>query len=73
MANVFDLFKSLLPNSPLLVGTITAVSPGGTSVLLPTGQTILARGPGDVGSTVFVRGGVIEGAAPNLTVVAIEV
>jgi len=71
--NLFTEFKRLIPDAPLLVGTITAVETGGVVIELPDGATIRARGAGAVSDTVFVRDGIIEGPAPTLTVVEIEI
>lgn len=73
MANLYVEFQRLTEPAPLLVGTITAVDADGVTVQLPDGATIRARGSGAVNDTVFVRGGVIEGPAPALSVVEIEI
>lgn len=73
MANFYSLFKALLPAAPLLVGTVIAVQAGGCVVQLPDGSHIVARGTASVSQHVFVRDGVIEGQAPALSVVEIEV
>ena len=73
MSNLYTLFKSILPNTPLQIGTVTAVTSGGVYVDLPTGGKLLVRGVATVGNRVFVRDGVIEGIAPNLTVEVIDV
>ncbi len=73
MSNLFTEFKRLIPSAPLLVGTITAVDVGGATVELPDGATIRARGEGAVDDVVFVRDGLIEGQAPSLSVVEIEI
>lgn len=72
MANLYRMFKDLLPEEPLLVGDIVSVQEGGKYIQLPTGGLILARGIGNLGERVFVRGGVIEGPAPIFTVEEIE-
>lgn len=73
MSNLFAEFKRLIPDAPLLVGTITAVDAGGVNVELPDGATVRARGEGAVDDVVFVRDGLIEGPAPSLSVVEIEI
>lgn len=73
MANLYRVFRDLIPEVPLLVGTVTAVQAGGCVVELPTGGTVSARGTATVGQSVFVRDGVIEGVAPTLAVVEIEI
>lgn len=73
MSNLYAEFKRLIPDAPLLVGTITATDAGGATLALPDGKSLRARGAGTIGQTVFVRDGRIEGPAPSLSVVEIEV
>ena len=73
MANLYTVFKKLIPNAPLLVGEVVATYAGGATVTLQGGGTLRVRGVATVGQRVFVRDGVIEGAAPALTLVEIEV
>jgi hypothetical protein len=73
MPNLYTEFKRLVPDAPLLVGTITAVDAGGVTVELPDGATLRVRGEGAVDDVVFVRNGLIEGPAPTLAVVEIEI
>lgn len=69
MFNLFALFKSLIPQPLLYVGTVSAVAGGVATVELPGGGVLYARGDAGVGQRVFVRGGVIESPAPALTYV----
>ena len=46
---------------------------GVATVQLPGGATLRARGDAAVADVVFVRDGVIEGPAPALTLVTIDV
>ncbi|MBK1719242.1 hypothetical protein [Thiocystis violacea] len=72
--NVWSRFKSLTPAAPLLVGTVEAVlSDGARRVILPGGGVVIASGEALAGARVFVRVGVIEGEAPVLATVEIEV
>lgn len=71
--NTYKLFQDLLPRRPLEVGTVVAVDGGQAIVELPGGGRITARGDATVGGAVFVRDGLIEGQAPVLTVVPIDV
>lgn len=73
MPNLLSEFKSLLPGNPLLVGAVLYTDGGVATVELPDGNTVSARGAAAVGQRVFVRGGAIEGLAPTLTAVAIEI
>lgn len=65
----------LLPSSPLQIGTVTAHNSDGTStVLLISGGTQAVRGQTvAVSAKAFFRNGLIEGEAPNLSGVVIEV
>ena len=74
--NLFLALTELLPDPPLLVATVTAVqvSEGTSTVQYPGGNQQRVRGTGAaVASQVFVRNGIIEGAAPALTPLTIEV
>ena len=71
--NLYKRFVQLFPDDPLLVGTVTAVETGRVVVALPSGGVLNAHGEATIGQNVFVRGGVIEGLAPNLSVVLIEI
>ena len=73
MANLYTLFKRLLPQAPLQVGAVLSSTGGSTEVELPNGQRLLVRGEAAVGGQVFLRDGVIEGSAPTLPVEFIEV
>ena len=71
--NVFRQFIDLLPARPLLVGTVTATDGDVSTVELPGGGVLRARGSEPLGAKVFVRDGVIEGAAPGLLIEVIEI
>jgi hypothetical protein len=72
--NVWAKWKRLLPDDPLLVGEIADVYADGTVQVHPIGGgTIRVRGEGTEGDRVWVRGGRIEGAAPEMGGVEIEV
>ncbi|CAM3327917.1 hypothetical protein [Polaromonas hydrogenivorans] len=73
MSNIFKAFIDLFPARPLQVGTVLSVADGIARVELPGGGILQVRGQATSGQRVFVRDGLIEGAAPNLTVVIIEV
>lgn len=73
MPNLLAEFKSLLPGAPLLAGEVTAIADNIATIELPDGATLTARGTTTVGQRVFVRDGVIEGQAPTLTTVLIEI
>lgn len=73
MPNPYKRFLDLLPPRPLLVGTVQAIADGVATIGLPGGATLRARGNAAVADVVFVRDGVIEGPAPSLTLVTIDV
>lgn len=73
MSNLFVQFKRLLPSTPRLVGVVDSLFTGGAVVVLQGGGQLRALGEAAVGQRVFVRDGVIEGVAPSLTLVEIEV
>lgn len=72
MRNLYKAFLDLIPDPALQTGTVTSVSNNIALVELPGGGEIKARGDATVGQKVFVRGGVIEGQAPNLPVEVIS-
>jgi hypothetical protein len=72
--NQWARFRRLLPGDPLLMGTVEQQHVDGTAtVLLVGGGSVRVRGEAADGSTVYVRGGRIEGPAPSLSQVEIEV
>lgn len=73
--NIWRRFRDLIPGDPLLVGTVASHNADGTSsITLPDGSLIRARGQGvAVASRAFVRAGVVEGEAPTLPVEVIEI
>lgn len=72
--NVFKELLALLPSTPLLVGEVISVATGTVTVQQPGGGTQIVRASGySVGAKVFFRGGVVEGLAPALATVVIEV
>ena len=73
MRNLFQQFADIFPDPPLQVGTVTATDGAVATVTLPGGGVLRARGDAPEGQRVFVRNGVIEGDAPNLAFVSVEV
>lgn len=73
MPNVYRSLLEIIPQRPLLVGTVTAIDGDVRVVTLPGGGTVRARGDAVLSARVFVRDNVIEGPAPLLTLVSIEV
>ena len=73
MHNLYQQFRSLLPDPPLQVGTVIEVIGGVVTVQLPGGGLLKARGNAQVGQKVFVRDAVVEAIAPNLTLELIDI
>lgn len=74
MRNIFKEFQDIFPAPPLQVGTVTAIDGAAVTVTLPGGGVLQARGQGSaIGQRVFVRDGLIEGAAPSLPLVSIDI
>ncbi len=73
--NLFRQFTRLLPQTPLLVGQVTAHNADGTSdIELPGAITIRARGQAvAIGNKAFVQGGEVKSQAPNLATSTVEV
>ena len=67
MPNIYRQFMDLQSPKPLVVGTVAFVVAGVATIDLPGGGRLQARGDAQAGQRVFVRDGVIEGEAPNLT------
>lgn len=73
MPNMYSAFKKLIPDAPLLVGTVSTSDGDVKTITLQGGGVLKARGTASNGQKVFVRDGVIEGLAPNLTLVTIDI
>lgn len=74
MSNLFRELKALLPEPALQVATVTSVNADGTvTVTFPGGAQSRVRGTGTVDGKVFVRNGLVEGDAPNLPTVTLDV
>ncbi len=72
--NLYRALRELMPEPPLLVATVTAINADQTrTVEFPGGGTQRVRGDAAVSDRVFVRNGVIEGPAPALTLLTIDV
>jgi hypothetical protein len=75
MTNVFRQLLDLLPQTPLTIATVAAAHTNGEcTVTYPGGAQTRVRGEGfAVSEQVFIRDGVIEGTAPSLTAITVEV
>jgi hypothetical protein len=74
MPNLWRQFQDLLPTSVTLIGTVVATHTDHTvSVQLLDGGLLRVAGSAVEGTRVFVRDGRIEGEAPSLPQVDIDI
>lgn len=73
MSNAFKRLQALLPKPQLMLGDVVAVVDGIAEIELPGGGRMQARGTAEVGDRVWFRDGVIEGPAPDLPTVFVEI
>ena len=73
MANLFKRFKQIFPDAPELVGDVISADGDVLTVRLLGGGLVRARGAGEVGARVFVRDGAVQGQAPSLPLVEVEI
>lgn len=73
MANLYKLFKSIVPDAPLLVGRAVGKDSIQVFIQLPGGAMVSVRGDAQIGKNYFIRDDVIEGEAPDLTAITIDV
>lgn len=71
--NEASRFARLLPGDPTLAGRIVATGTGTVDLELPGGNVLRVVGTGTVGQTVFAKGGIMIGDAPDLPSVDIEI
>jgi hypothetical protein len=72
--NIYRALIDLLPQPVLQVATVTAAHPDGSvTVVYPGGSVQRVRGQAEVDQKVFVRADAVEGVAPLLPVVEIDV
>lgn len=64
---------ALLPADRSQIARVVSTDGSSAIVELPGGNRMHVRGTAVVGVNVFVRGGAIEGPAPTLTVVSVEI
>jgi hypothetical protein len=73
LRNPFKRLQDLIGAPPLLVGEVTDVDADLATIEMADGGVMTARGTASIGDIVYFRGGVIEGPAPTLSVVLIDV
>ena len=66
MSNLYAQFLELIPDPPIQVGTVLYAYDGTVTVALAGGGIVVARGDALADSRVYLRGGVVEGTAPDL-------
>ncbi|MDM0003885.1 hypothetical protein QTI51_04120 [Variovorax sp. J22G73] len=71
--NSYLEFLGMLPSTPLQIGTVSGIVGDVATVVLPGGGVLVARGTAAVDDQVFVRDGVIEGKAPAMPPVFVEI
>ena len=73
--NLYRALRELLPEAPLQIATVIELhtATGDATIQWPGGALQRVRGTGAVGALVFVRDGLIEGAAPALVFEVIEI
>ena len=71
--NPFKALINMIPLGKVDVGTVTATDEGGVTVTLQMGGVVHVRGEAAIGTRVYIKNGAVEGPAPNLTGVDIEV
>lgn len=72
-SNLYKRLRNIIPEPRLLVGAVISTGEGTARIQLPDGSIVQARGDAVIGQNVYLRDGVIEGEAPALPVVAIEI
>lgn len=73
MKNLYQRFSDLSNRSARTVGTCISAKFGSCVIQYPGGALVEARGAGTVGQSYFVRDGRLDGEAPNLPILEIEV
>ncbi len=73
MKNPFARLLEHFAPAPVQIGTVQRSADGICYVTLPGGAIIRARGEAQQGTQVFVQGGAVQGAAPDLPIITGEV
>lgn len=66
MSNPYKQLIALIPGQRVETGEVIAVRDDGVIIELPTGEHYFARGAAEVGDTVYVKDGAVDGPAPVL-------
>ena len=73
MRNLFKRFSDLTGRALRTVGTCVSADFGECTIQYPGGSLVRAKGSGTVGQRYFVLAGKLDGEAPSLIVLTIEV
>ncbi|MCB1824219.1 MAG: hypothetical protein KDJ54_06390 [Candidatus Competibacteraceae bacterium] len=73
MKNLFKRFSDLTGRSLRTVGTCISADAGECSIQYPGGSIVRVQGAGTVGQRYYVRDGRLDGEAPGLVSLEIEV
>lgn len=73
MKNLFNRFRDANGRSARTVGTCISIDVDGCTIQYPSGALIRAKGAAVVGQRYFVLAGRIDGDAPTLPGLSIEV
>lgn len=73
MKNLYRRFSSLSGRSLRTVGTCISADFGECTIQYPGGSIVRAKGAGEVGTRYFVQDGKLDGEAPSLSSLTIEV
>lgn len=72
-ANLWNRFRDASGRSLRTVGTCIDSAYGDSKIQYPSGGVVVVRGDGTVGTRYFVKDGKLDGEAPALTAVEIEI
>lgn len=73
MKNLFKRFSDLTGRSLRTVGTCLSADDGECTIQYPGGTTVRVKGAGEIGTRYFVQDGKLDGEAPWLASLEIEV
>lgn len=71
--NFYKQLLGVLPNRPLQIGDVVDFVDGTATIEMLDGGRVQARGDVSIGDRVFFRDGAIEGPAPSLALVVIDI